>query len=124
MAGDGQSLAGKECRLPFQRSWATAKITLSYIGGLNERVQPLFDGRVRAEGIEIIPTRSHASETFWRQLNFGQFDFFEMSISSFLIARDQGADLVAIPAFPSRMLMHADLAHHVDAEIDSPPALP
>jgi 4,5-dihydroxyphthalate decarboxylase len=86
-------------------------------------VQPLFDGRVSAEGIEIIPTRSHASETFWRQLNFGQFDFFEMSISSFLIARDQGADLVAIPAFPSRMLMHADLAYHVDADIDGPAGL-
>jgi 4,5-dihydroxyphthalate decarboxylase len=86
-------------------------------------VQPLLDGRVCAEGIEIIPTRSHPSETFWRQLNFGQFDFFEMSISSFLIARDQGAELVAIPAFPSRMLMHASLAYHVDAGIDGPAAL-
>jgi 4,5-dihydroxyphthalate decarboxylase len=93
------------------------------VGGSNERVEPLLDGRVKAEGIDIIPTRSHPSEHFWRQLNFQHFDFFEMSISSFLIARDQGADLVAIPAFPSRMLMHTMLSYHVDSTIDGPESL-
>jgi 4,5-dihydroxyphthalate decarboxylase len=98
-------------------------ITLSYAGGFNERVEPLLDGRVRAEGIDIVPTRSHASETFWRQLNFEHFEFFEMSISSFLIAYDQGQDLVAIPAFPSRMFMHTALHYHVDSGIDGPTSL-
>jgi 4,5-dihydroxyphthalate decarboxylase len=99
------------------------KVTLAYAGGVNERVAPLLDGRVQAEGIEIVPTRSHPSETFWRQLNFGHFEFFEMSISSFLIARDQESDLVAIPAFPSRMLMQTQLSVHVDAGIDRPEAI-
>ena len=100
-----------------------AKLTLSYIGGPNERVEPLIDGRVEAEGIEIIPTHSHPSETFWRQLNYGEFEFCEMSCSSFLIARDQGADMVAIPAFPSRRFMHAEQWYHVDSGIDGPSSL-
>ena len=95
-------------------------VTLAYAGGANERVEPLLDGRVKAEGIEIIATRSHPSETFWRQLSFQHFDFFEMSISSYLIARDQGSDLIAIPAFPSRMFMHTSLSVHRDAGIDGP----
>ena len=99
------------------------KLTLSYVGGFNERVEPLLQGQVEAEGIDIIPTHSHPSEHFWRQLNFGQFEFFEMSISSFLIARDQGSDMVALPAFPSRMFMHSGLSYHVDSGIDGPSSL-
>jgi 4,5-dihydroxyphthalate decarboxylase len=109
--------------LPRSRSRETGKIRLSYAGGLNERVEPLLDGRVTIEGIEVVPTRSHPSETFWRQLNFGHFEFFEMSISSFLIARDQGHDVVAIPAFPSRMMMHTSLHYHVDSGIDGAASL-
>lgn len=99
------------------------KLRLSYIGGVNERVEPLLDGTVTAEGIEIVPTHSHPSETFWRQLNFDQFEFFEMSISTFLIARDQGADMVPLPAFPNRFLMHTNLHYHVDSGINGPSSL-
>ncbi|MBO0691520.1 MAG: hypothetical protein J2P58_01375 [Acidimicrobiaceae bacterium] len=97
-----------------------AKLQLSYIGGSNDRVEPLLDGEVEAEGVELVPTRSHPSETFWRQLNYQQFDFFEMSISSFLIARDKGISMVAIPAFPSRSFMHTNLRYHVDSGIQGP----
>lgn len=100
-----------------------ARIALSYVGGVNERVEPLLDGRVAAEGIDVIPTHSHPSEHFWRQLNFNHFDFFEMSISSFLIARARGVPMVPIPAFPSRMFMHASLSYHEDSEIDGPRSL-
>lgn len=96
------------------------RLVLSYVGGVNERVEPLLQGEVEAEGIEIIPTHSHPSEHFWRQLNFNQFQFFEMSISSFLIARDQGSDMVAIPAFPSRMFMHSNIHYNVDSGITGP----
>lgn len=97
-----------------------SKLKLSYIGGLNERVEPLLNGSAQAEGIEIIPTRSHPSETFWRQLNYEQYDFYEMSISTFLIAHEQGADMVAIPAFPSRTFMHSTGYFNVDSGITGP----
>ena len=43
-----------------------AKIKLSFISGLNERVQPLMNGTVRPEGVELVSTYSDPSETFWR----------------------------------------------------------
>ena len=63
------------------------KLTLSFISAFNERVDPLMKGVVQPEGIEIVPTYSHPSETFWRQLKFQEFDVGEMSMSSYLIAR-------------------------------------
>ena len=50
-----------------------AKLTLGFISAFNERVEPLMNGTVKAEGIELNPTYSHPAETFWRQLKFGEF---------------------------------------------------
>src|SRR5262245_56972929 len=96
------------------------KLTLSFISAFNERVEPLMNGTVQAEGIELIPTYSHPAETFWRQLKFGEFDVAEMSMSSFLIAKSQGSDMVALPVFPSRRLFQTELSYHVDAGITKP----
>jgi 4,5-dihydroxyphthalate decarboxylase len=96
------------------------KLRLSFISAFNERVDPLMQGVVRAEGIELIPTYSHPSETFWRQLKFKEFDAGEMSMSSYLIARERGFDLIALPVFPSRRLFHTELSCHVDAGIEKP----
>lgn len=94
-----------------------SKLPLSFISGLTERVAPLFEGRVTVEGAELICTRSDASETFWRQLNFEEFEISEMSLSSYLIARSHGADMMAIPVFPVRRFMHMELFYHVDSGI-------
>lgn len=97
------------------------KFTLSFISAFNERVQPLMDGTVQPEGLELIPTYSHPAETFWRQLKFQEFDISEMSLSSYLIARSRGvADMVALPVFPSRLLFHTWLAVHVESAVREP----
>jgi len=96
------------------------KLTLGFISAFNERVDPLMDGTVKAEGIELIPTYSHPAETFWRQLKFGEFEVAEMSMSSFLIAKSQGSDMVALPVFPSRRLFQTELSYHVDSGITKP----
>jgi len=97
-----------------------ARLTLSFISGENERIKPLMDGTIQPEGVELIPTHSDPSETFWRQLRFQEFDISEMSLSSYLIARSRGMDMTAIPAFPSRRFMHTQLSHHVDSGIQRP----
>jgi 4,5-dihydroxyphthalate decarboxylase len=97
-----------------------SKLTLSFISAYNERVEPLMSGAVQAEGIELIPTYSHPAETFWRQLKFGEFDVAEMSMSSYLIAKAQGADMVALPVFPSRRLFQTELSYHADSGIAHP----
>jgi len=97
-----------------------SKLTLAFISAFNERVEPLMNGTVQAEGIELIPTYSHPAETFWRQLKFGEFEVAEMSMSSFLIARAQGADMIALPVFPSRRLFQTELSYHIDSSITRP----
>jgi 4,5-dihydroxyphthalate decarboxylase len=95
-------------------------LTLGFISAFNERVEPLMNGTIEIEGVSLIPTYSHPAETFWRQLKFGEFEVAEMSMSSFLIARSQGADMIALPAFPSRRLFQTELSYHVDSGITKP----
>ncbi|HUF41886.1 MAG TPA: PhnD/SsuA/transferrin family substrate-binding protein [Verrucomicrobiae bacterium] len=97
-----------------------AKLRLSFISAFNERVDALMKGQVPAEGIEIVPTYSHPSETFWRQLKFQEFDVGEMSMSSYLIARERGFDMIALPVFPSRRLFHTEVSYHADSGIRKP----
>ena len=95
------------------------KLTLSFISNYNERVEPLMNGSVKPKDVEIIPTYSHPSETFWRQLKFHEFHVAEMSMSSYLIARSRGADMIALPVFPSRRFFHAEQSYHVDSGIQA-----
>jgi 4,5-dihydroxyphthalate decarboxylase len=96
------------------------RLTLSFISAFNERVQPLMDGTVQPEGLELVPTYSHPGETFWRQLKFQEFEIAEMSLSSYLIARSRGVEMVAIPVFPSRRLFQTEIGVHVDSGVREP----
>ncbi len=96
------------------------ELTLGFISAFNERVEPLMNGTIKVEGVDLVPTYSHPAETFWRQLKFGEFEIAEMSMSSYLIARSQGADMIALPAFPSRRLFQTELSYHVDSGITEP----
>ena len=96
------------------------KLTLSFASAYNERVEPLMDGTVEVEGLEFIPTHSGPSETFYRQLKFFEFDVSEMSLSSYIIARARGVDMVAIPVFPSRRLFHTEVAYNADSGVKAP----
>ena len=96
------------------------KLKLRFISAVNERVEPLMKGIVQAEAIEIVPTYSHPSETFLRQLRDMEFPVGEMSMSSYLIARERGLDMIALPVFPSRRLFHTELSYHTDAGIEKP----
>ena len=95
-------------------------LNLSFASAINERTRPIMDGSVKPEGITLRPVVSDPAETFWRMLRFGEFDVSEMSISSLMMAVENGADLVAIPAFPSRRFMHVELVCHRASGIDGP----
>jgi 4,5-dihydroxyphthalate decarboxylase len=97
-----------------------ADLQLSFAAAPNERTAPLLDGSVRPEGIELIGTRSDPSETFWRQLRSQEFQVCEMSLSSYLIAKHRGMDMIAIPVFPSRRFPYTQLWTHVAARIETP----
>jgi 4,5-dihydroxyphthalate decarboxylase len=95
-------------------------LKLSFITGPHERVMPLIDGRTRVEGVdEITTTISDPSVTFWRQLTFWEFEISEMSLSSYLIARSKGADMIAVPVFPTRRFMHMGLSFNMDSGVET-----
>jgi 4,5-dihydroxyphthalate decarboxylase len=70
-------------------------------------VRPILEGRVGAQGVRLIPTSLHASEIFWRQLKYADFDVSEMSMSSLLIATARGdRTWAALPVFTMRQFFH------------------
>lgn len=67
-----------------------------------DRHIPLFDGSVKAEGIDLTvlqvgqssPLR-HGSDRHERMLQKGEFDVAEVSLSSYLMAKSHGLPLTA-----------------------------
>ncbi|HVB07044.1 MAG TPA: PhnD/SsuA/transferrin family substrate-binding protein [Acidimicrobiales bacterium] len=87
----------------------------------NARTEPVHQGRVKAQGIDLHVTKVHPSEMFWRQLHFQEFEVSEMSMSSLLAARAHGDDTwVALPVFTSRQFFHTGILVRADAGIAKP----
>ncbi|HEY7063734.1 MAG TPA: PhnD/SsuA/transferrin family substrate-binding protein [Chloroflexota bacterium] len=94
---------------------------LSFIMSPNERSQPILDGSVQPEGIDLTTTSSSPGEIFWRQLHAAEFDISEMSVSSLLIVTAKGnSPWVAIPVFPIRRLFHTEIFVGADSGIERP----
>jgi 4,5-dihydroxyphthalate decarboxylase len=101
-----------------------ADLQLSLILGNNPRTQPIIDGSVKPDGIDLSITVAHPSEIFWRQLSYEEFDISEMSMSSFLILTAAGDKRwVALPVFTSRMFFHTWSLVRADAGISKPAEL-
>jgi 4,5-dihydroxyphthalate decarboxylase len=99
-------------------------LQLSLIMSSNPRSRPIIDGQVKPDGIDLIATTAHASEIFWRQLHFQEFDVSEMSLSSLLIILSQGnRDWVGLPIFTARQFFHTTIWVRSDSGIDRPEAL-
>lgn len=98
-----------------------SNIRLSFGLTPNPRTATLVEGRVVPQGIDPVYTIAHASELFWRQLKFGEFDVSEMSLSSWmrLVARGN-PDWVGIPVFTTRRFFHTEILIRRDAGIAEP----
>src|SRR5262245_28127469 len=97
------------------------KVQLTLACGRYDRTQPLIDGRVQPEGVDLTFLPLRPGETFWRMLNHGEFDVSEMSLSSYTILRSEGdTRFIAIPVFPSRVFRHSALYVRSDASIECP----
>src|SRR5262249_17522483 len=66
------------------------KVQLSMCLSDNDRTRPLREGRVKADGLDLVVSTAHPSEMFWRELHFAEFDISEMSCSSLLMAIAHG----------------------------------
>ncbi len=76
--------------------------------GNYDRVWPLVDQTVRAEGLDLRIIRLEPEECFWRMLNYSEFDAAEMSLGSYWQTRARGDDrFIGIPVFLSRAFRHS-----------------
>ncbi|HWL97664.1 MAG TPA: hypothetical protein VNP20_09970 [Nocardioidaceae bacterium] len=85
-----------------------------------DRVAALADGTVRPDGVDLQVRTLAPSETFYRMLKDDEFDVSEMSLSSFLIARQLGRDWTAIPVFPFRAGFHVGVYIREDSGVQTP----
>src|SRR5262247_2789992 len=96
-------------------------IPISIAMASNPRTWPIFDGKIKPDGVTLIPSVVHPSELFWRQLRFADFDISEMSFSSLLMAKSRGDDRwVGLPIFTTRKFFHAEILVRKESGIERP----
>ena len=108
---------------------ANSKLTMAL--SHYDRHVPLFDGSVRAEGVELQVLEvgqssplKHGQDRHERMLQHGEFDICELSLSSYLIAKSRGMPFTAIPVFPRRLFSLSQMWVNANAGIQSPKDLP
>jgi 4,5-dihydroxyphthalate decarboxylase len=98
-----------------------ANLQLSFTCANYDRVRPLLDGRVRIDGVDIIPTMLEPEEAFHRAFKFSEFDISEISMSSHTVMTARGeAEYVGVPAFLSRVFRHSGIYINTGKGIRTP----
>jgi 4,5-dihydroxyphthalate decarboxylase len=82
-------------------------LPLTLACGDYEIIRALKEGTVVPDGIDLtVLTRMDSTTRHWRFLRNREFDVAEVSCSSYLVARDQGFPIDAIPVFLHRRFRH------------------
>jgi 4,5-dihydroxyphthalate decarboxylase len=98
-----------------------AKLKLTVACGDYENVRALADGTVEADGIELtMLTGMGSRERHWRMARKREFDVCEVNIGGYLMGRDRGEPLTAIPVFLHRRFRHGFVFVNRDAGIGAP----
>ncbi len=97
------------------------KLRLTLATGDYESIRALKEGAVVVDGVELnVLTDMDSSTRHWRMLRNRDFDVCELSLSSYLAAKDQGYDLEAIPVFLHRRFRHGFIFINKAAGITGP----
>ncbi len=94
-----------------------SRLTLSVCCGSYDRTRALFDGSVKAKGIDLKCTAytPPPDDLFRRTLQHMEYDVSELSLSSYFHAHSIGLPLIAIPVFPSRKFRHYHMYGNVNS---------
>jgi 4,5-dihydroxyphthalate decarboxylase len=97
-------------------------VSLTYVGLLYDRTEPLRAGTVVPNGIDLrydVPDTVAAH--FRRLAQEAEIEVAEMSMSTYMMLRDRGDDrLVALPVFPSRVFRHSFVFVNTGSRIERP----
>jgi 4,5-dihydroxyphthalate decarboxylase len=98
-----------------------AKLRLTVACGDYELVRALADGSVTADGIDLVLLTDMGSrERHWRMARKREFDVCEVNVGGYLMERDRGAHLAAIPVFLHRRFRHGFVFVNANAGIRTP----
>ena len=98
-----------------------AKLKVTIACDKYDYLQPLREGRVGAEGIDLNLITVESGIRHQRMYHYGEYDACEFSMSSYLVAKSQGVNWFhAIPFFPRRMFTHKFCFVRSGSEIKKP----
>jgi len=96
-------------------------LDLSLAMGDYDRTRPIYDGRVKIDGVDPTCMLLSPEEMFFRAFRHQAFDISELSLSSYSISVASGdPHYVAIPVFLSRAFRHTSIYVRTDRGIDAP----
>lgn len=98
-----------------------AKLNITLACDSYDYLQPLRDGHVTPEGIDLNLVTVESGIRHQRMYRYGEYDACEFSMSSYLVARSQEIDwFVAIPFFTRRMFGHKFCFVRTGTDIKAP----
>jgi 4,5-dihydroxyphthalate decarboxylase len=98
-----------------------AKLNITIACDSYDYLQPLKDGRVTPEGIDLNLVTVESGIRHQRMYRYGEYDACEFSMSSYLVARSQDIDwFQAIPFFTRRMFGHKFCFVRLGTDIQAP----
>src|ERR1700719_847106 len=99
-----------------------ANLQLTFASALYDRMQPIYTGEVKPDGIDLNFIRIEQPRPIFDRMSGGQeFDVAEYSSSEYVQRyANKQCPFVAIPVFPSRAFRHGFIAVHRKAGIKTP----
>lgn len=98
-----------------------ANIPLTLAVGEYDRTEAIISGRIQPVGVDLtVLPMSDAWDRHQRMIRHEAFDVAELSMSSYLMAKERGQQLIAIPVFPYRMFRHQFILIRTDRSITRP----
>lgn len=96
-------------------------LTLSVAVGDYDRTRPIFDGRVKIDGVDPVVILQSPEEMFFNAFRHATCDISELSFSSYCLSLTrEDPPYIAVPVFLSRAFRHTSLYIRTDKGIDRP----
>ncbi len=97
------------------------KIPLTLACGDYEIIRALKEGQVEPDGIDLtVLTEMDSTTRHWRFIRNRDFDMAETSASSYVVAKDRGEPVTALPVFLHRRFRHGFVFINTQKGIKSP----
>src|SRR5215212_5972710 len=103
---------------PTEQAAARLKLSMSLVPG--PLTQPVLAGEVVPQGVDVSVAAGKSVDGNSRQMLNLAFDVAEMSLATFLKAREQGTPLIGLPIFTGRRFLQPCVLAAASAAVETP----